>query len=164
MVLKYTNDTSPLVWSLTLTYLSTPNPTSSCFRNVDLSVSYTNFLIPRRPCLLSIWNSMPTCTSIQTVSWYWHLLNAPFYLPPPHHFPFLHYSLVVSASIMVSLLLQSMKAAMLAESSVFYLLFLDCLCSMVACRHETVRYRSFLNKFFCLFDLSRFSLYIHFFN
>ena len=54
-------------WSLMYQYQPTPKPTSSLFRDVGPSGSYTNSLMPPRPCSLPVRNGIPTCPSIQTI-------------------------------------------------------------------------------------------------
>ena len=71
--------------------------------------------------------------------------------------------LTASASVMINLILQLMKATVLGESSVFSLFFLNTLHSVAVCRHESSRYRSFLPLSTNFFSHKPF-LYSHFFS
>ena len=87
----------PLVWSWTWNYQCTftSNPVSSLS---GMLVRLRHIQTPWWPCLLPIWNGIPTLTSISTVSWYQHQLNSLILPPPPYPFS----PLVAHASIMVS--------------------------------------------------------------
>ena len=86
-----------------------------------------------------------------------HGINIPY-----SHFSSPQYLLVASASIMVNLLLQLMKATVMAENSRFLYILLDSVCSAAVCRHESDRCHSFFAflPIFCVFTFPCFPIMV----
>ena len=76
-----------------------------------------------RDLLPPILNSISTCTSIPTVSWYQHLITS--------NGLSLFSPLAAPANTLVSLFLQLMRATVLTESSILYFIFTPTLYTMV---------------------------------